>query len=691
MPRWLVWFSIMLGIVICPSHSQPLGSTQDALRAGSQAPFSASSVVDMTSDAGLSKQGQAIAQAPDRTILTLPSEPASALHGRLWDGTTDTPIGDAHVFVMHLDGETILGHTRTLSRPGPDDGRWEIARLPASGEVDVVAFHPKWKMNMAGARIALKGQRQRCHLETNVIMADPVPASGGLLGLLLSIGREANTAIRGQKTVDLADGLLSRLPERQASQYADPYPVAPQVTRGARSATAFVMDVSGSMNQTWSDGRKIDSAKKALRTVTRLIRHEIQTLNVPHFCAIVTFTTDAEVRLGLTGHLAQAELVIDAMEPEEQTNLGAGLQLGFGEIEKSPVIPDRLCVLLSDGMTNEGLTRAKIMAGPVAQCSAEKIPIYVCGYGDPSDTSSMDADFLKEIAENTGGSYYHASSGAELEDIYIQIRHESLGEIIADATGIVTQGETKEETPLQVAANTEDLHITLNWPGSWLDLIAFDPRGTRVTSGYPGDSTHAATRPAHLIVHRPKPGEWKITIHGRDVPEGRIQYHLLASIRKRVGGPGGGGVIIPPPQPLSKTRPGGLLFWVIAVWILCVLVGGTAVLTVLRRRAERVRVPVAYLVAKTRAGEQVIPILKDTILLGRSMGCDVRLIDPMVSGTHATLTRTSVGFTLTDHGSANGTVLNGQRLAGPTPIRSGDVVRMGNTELQFVSISPKAS
>jgi len=686
MIKWLWRLAIVLGIVIFPSHSQPLNSTQHALGAESQAPYSGNSVVDVTS-AGLSKRGQAPAQTSSGAMLTLPSEPASTLHGRLWDDRTGAPIGGAHVFVLDLDGKRILGHTRTLSRPGPDDSRWEIAGLPASGEVCIVAFHSKWKMNMAGAKVTLRGERQRCELFTHVSIPDPVPAEGGLLGLLLSIGREANTAVANKKAAALADDLLARLPEWEASQGTDRAAVSPQVTQSPRSATVFVMDVSGSMNDTWSGGRKIDSAKDALRTVTRLMQHEIQMLNVPHFCAIVTFTTHAEVRLGLTGHLAQAEPVIDAMEPEEQTNLGAGLQLAIGEMEKSPPIPDRLFILLSDGMTNEGLTKDKVMTGPVAQCSAEKIPIYVCGYGDPRDMSSMDADFLKEIAENTGGSYYHASSGAELEDIYIQIRHESLGEIIADATGIVTQGETKEETPLQVAANTEDLHITLNWPGSWLDLIVFDPRGTKVTSEYHGASIHTATRPAHLIVHRPKPGEWKVTIHGRDVPEGQIQYHLLASIRKRVGGPGGGGAIIPPPQLVSKTRRGGLFFWAIAVWILCVLVGGTAVVTMLRRRAERGGMPVAYLVAKTRAGEQVIPILKDTILLGRAMGCDVRLVDPMVSGTHATLARTSVGFTLTDHGSANGTVLNGQRLTSPTPIRSGDIVRMGNTELRFVSKS----
>ncbi len=455
-------------------------------------------------------------------------------------------------------------------------------------------------------------------------------------------------------------------------------------SKSPRSATAFVMDVSGSMNDKWSGGRKIDSAKDALRVVTRLIRHDVTTLNVPHLYAIVTFTTDADVPLSLTGAFDETDAVIDAMAPQETTNIGAGLQHGLEEVHKEQNIPERLLVLLSDGMTNEGLKEDEVLTGPVAEARVENIPVYVCGYGDPTDTSSMNAKFLKQIASETGGSYYHASSGAELEDIYICIRHESLGDILADLVGTIAQDETKQESPLQVAANTDELHVTLNWPGSWLDLKLRDPMGREVGDGYPGVSIFTDAKPVYIIIKDPKPGAWEIGIYGRDVPYGQTQYRLLASARKRPVPTGGGAPIVLPAEQVLRPSPSGLMWPAIIVWVLCVLVGAATII-ILLRGIGGVSGPPTFLIVTTQAGEQMLPIKKNTIHLGRSPECDVVISDPAVSGIHATLARTPEGFLLTDQGSVNGTILNDQRLTVPTPIASDDVIRLGNTELRFLS------
>jgi adenylate cyclase len=59
--------------------------------------------------------------------------------------------------------------------------------------------------------------------------------------------------------------------------------------------------------------------------------------------------------------------------------------------------------------------------------------------------------------------------------------------------------------------------------------------------------------------------------------------------------------------------------------------------------------------------------------------------DVKVSRNHAVVQRMDTGeYYLTDLGSRNGTVLNGRLVVSPTPLRNGDIIRMGGYEFVFV-------
>jgi hypothetical protein len=57
--------------------------------------------------------------------------------------------------------------------------------------------------------------------------------------------------------------------------------------------------------------------------------------------------------------------------------------------------------------------------------------------------------------------------------------------------------------------------------------------------------------------------------------------------------------------------------------------------------------------------------------------------DPAVSTRHAELALRSGAFVVTDLGSTNGTFVNNQRIAQPTRLNDGDLLRFGNTQLKF--------
>ena len=75
------------------------------------------------------------------------------------------------------------------------------------------------------------------------------------------------------------------------------------------------------------------------------------------------------------------------------------------------------------------------------------------------------------------------------------------------------------------------------------------------------------------------------------------------------------------------------------------------------------------------------------IVLGRGGSSDVMLPDVSVSTRHATIEADGVRYTIVDHGSLNGTRVNGARIVGERkkPLRDGDVIELGLFRVLFTS------
>jgi pSer/pThr/pTyr-binding forkhead associated (FHA) protein len=81
---------------------------------------------------------------------------------------------------------------------------------------------------------------------------------------------------------------------------------------------------------------------------------------------------------------------------------------------------------------------------------------------------------------------------------------------------------------------------------------------------------------------------------------------------------------------------------------------------------------------------------KPVASIGRGAQSDVRIRDDSVSTTHATLLRKGGSWFVVDLRSANGTYVDGSRVAGERELVSGSRLKLGTVELRFRSLNPGA-
>jgi hypothetical protein len=101
-------------------------------------------------------------------------------------------------------------------------------------------------------------------------------------------------------------------------------------------------------------------------------------------------------------------------------------------------------------------------------------------------------------------------------------------------------------------------------------------------------------------------------------------------------------------------------------------------------RVEAGRIVVVKSPALTEGDEWELD--SSSLTLGRSSHNDIQLKrDEYASSSHARFEPRRDGVWVEDIGSTNGTYLNGIRLTRPKRLSSGDIVRIGETELRYES------
>jgi DNA-binding winged helix-turn-helix (wHTH) protein len=83
-------------------------------------------------------------------------------------------------------------------------------------------------------------------------------------------------------------------------------------------------------------------------------------------------------------------------------------------------------------------------------------------------------------------------------------------------------------------------------------------------------------------------------------------------------------------------------------------------------------------------------MVREKLIIGRDVGCDVMVPSRQVSRNHARLLVTNQGTSIEDLGSKNGTHLNGDLLSDPMILNDGDVIQIAFAQ-QFIYLSSDAT
>jgi Ca-activated chloride channel homolog len=202
---------------------------------------------------------------------------------------------------------------------------------------------------------------------------------------------------------------------------ARPQWVGDAVTREVSARDLILaIDISGSMAQ--ADFRTADGATLIrLDGVKRVVKEFIERRRGDRI-ALILFGTKAYVQVPFTQDLQTAAQLLDQTEvgmAGQQTAIGDTIGLAIKTLEASTA-KQKLLILLTDG--ND--TASRVPPEHAADIAHQKgVVVYTIGVGDPaaSGENRVDLGVLRSVAATTGGHFFRAEDGAQLQAIYADI------------------------------------------------------------------------------------------------------------------------------------------------------------------------------------------------------------------------------------------------------------------------------
>lgn len=234
------------------------------------------------------------------------------------------------------------------------------------------------------------------------------------------------------------------------------------------------------------------------------------------------------------------------------------------------------------------------------------------------------------------------------------------------STGTVAQGAKQTAGTVTIAASQARVDFAMRWPGSTLDLVVIDPQGRQVDERYSGAQWLREATRLVLTVHQPLPGDWSMSVIGKEVSAPAEPYEIIVStvVEKSTSAPiSSAGIVV-----LGFTL------------LLLPIVAGFVIVMATREASSAVPAAALYRLEGSHAYLQTV-LSKPILFLGRDPQGNVRLNDSQVPACAQILCQENQ-FILSALDPKNDVWINGKHVKQQW-LRDGDRIHIGNTELLF--------
>lgn len=288
----------------------------------------------------------------------------------------------------------------------------------------------------------------------------------------------------------------------------------------ATLSVVLVIDSSGSM-ATNDPGRLRVEAVKAF----------IDAAQIGDEIGIVDFSSSSRTLAPMTiikGNADKAALkaAADRVRAYDSTNINAGLNTGFTLLSAAAGnAQKRAAILLTDGDHNVGSYNNQSHL----QYADKGWAVYTVGLGQANQT------LMARIADDTGGRCVNnckaLTDPAVLGALYQSMRASlTSSNSITQQQAHVKQGET-HSFQANVSPNQFSTQFYVGWQGSEMELSLVAPGGLTIDAdNLPANVSHAKGATYELFqVDFPQPGQWTMSVYGKDVPSGGESVNVFAS------------------------------------------------------------------------------------------------------------------------------------------------------------------
>lgn len=181
----------------------------------------------------------------------------------------------------------------------------------------------------------------------------------------------------------------------------------------------LAIDGSGSMNSSGFDTEdEVSNGERLSRfELTKKIASEFIQKRVEDNVGVVLFGDFAFIASPIT---YEKDIVVEMLGylshgmAGQNTAIGEGVEMGVRSLKHSKA-KSKVIILLTDGEHNSGRISPR---DAVALAKKNEIKIYTIGIGNRGEA---DAALLQEMAQSSGGEFFHATSAKELKKVYKEI------------------------------------------------------------------------------------------------------------------------------------------------------------------------------------------------------------------------------------------------------------------------------